>query len=152
MDICQIPLITNPRSLLLVRSLSLSPPRPRRARAHRTPTLRRTRCLYSLPPPPFYLNVLTVIHGLFPLFFWRANAMYCVVGMCYVLASFPTFHFQFLSFIACIFSSFFFGLAFAGCLGLGLLLAHYSLGPLPVFVCYLLLSRLYIELLVFTLL
>lgn len=113
---------------------SLSPPRPHRARAHRTPTFRRTHCLYSLLPPPFYLNVLTVIHGFFSLFFFfrRANAVYRVVWMCYVLASFPTFHFQFRSFTFCIFFfiffSSFFGLAFAGCLGLGLLLAHYSLG------------------------
>ena len=58
---------------------SLSPPRPHRARAHRTPTFRRTHCLYSLLPPPFYLNVLTVIHGFFSLFFSGAQTP-CIVS------------------------------------------------------------------------
>ena len=63
--------------------------------------------LFIFPSSPSFLPRCLDRNARFlPSFFWRANAMYCVVGMCYVLASFPTFHFQFLSFIACIFSSF----------------------------------------------
>ncbi len=84
---------------------------------------------------PFYLKVLTVIRGFFSLFFFFFFSFFfflvckrrvlCRLGvLCTSLLSHPSFSISVVHPLV----SFFFGLAFAGCLGLGLLLAHYSLG------------------------